>query len=101
MPLPPPVTSATRPCSRSEMSTFTSFMGAERTTYAPPVPPLLFVLIAIVGVTGMLLWVGALVDAAQQDDARFTTIGRDKRPTVMLVLFTWGFGGAWYWLRVK
>ena len=58
-------------------------------------PPLLFVLIAIVGVTGMLLWVGALVDATQQDDARFTAIGRDKRPTVRLVLFTWGFGGAW------
>jgi len=65
------------------------------------VPPLLFVLIAIVGVTGMLLWVGALVDAAQQDDATFDHIGRDKRPTVMLILFTWGFGGAWYWLRVK
>jgi len=65
------------------------------------VPPLLFVLIAIVGVTGMLLWVGALVDAAQQDDATFDRIGRDKRPTVMLILFTWAFGGAWYWLRVK
>ncbi len=30
-----------------------------------------------------------------------TAIGRAKRPTVMLVLFTWGFGRAWYWLRVK
>ena len=76
-------------------------MDAERTTYAPAVPPLLFVLIAIVGVGGMLLWVGALVDAVQYDDAAFTAIGRDKRPTVLLVLFTWGFGGAWYWLRVK
>ena len=64
-------------------------------------PPLLFVLIAIVGVTGMLLWVGALVDAAQYDDPAFDHIGRDKRPTVMLILFTWGFGGAWYWLQVK
>jgi len=64
-------------------------------------PPLLFVAIAIVGVTGMLLWVGALVDGTQYDDAAFDHIGRDKRPTVILILFTWGFGGAWYWLRVK
>jgi uncharacterized protein (DUF486 family) len=64
-------------------------------------PPLLFVLIVLVGLTGMLLWVGALVDAAQYDDTWFDRIGRDKRPTVMLVLFTWGFGGLWYWLRVK
>lgn len=64
-------------------------------------PPLLFVLIAIVGVTGMLLWVGALVDAAQHDDARFTAVGRGKRPTVMLILLTRAFGGAWYWLRLK
>lgn len=64
-------------------------------------PPLLFVLIAIVGVGGMLLWVGALVDATQYDDTAFDHVGRDKRPTVMLILFTWGFGGLWYWLRVK
>ena len=64
-------------------------------------PPLLFVLIAIVGVGGMLLWVGAMVDAVQYEDASFTAIGREKRPTVMLILFTWAFGGAWYWLRVK
>ena len=65
------------------------------------VPPLLFVLIAIVGVGGMLLWVGALVDAVQYDDAAFDHIGRDKRPTVMLILFTRAFGGGWYWLRLK
>jgi hypothetical protein len=75
--------------------------GAERTAYAPAVPPLLVVLIAIVGVGGMLLWMGALVDAAQYEDASFTAIGRAKRSTVLLVLFTWAFGGAWYWLRIK
>ena len=64
-------------------------------------PPFLFILIAIVGVTGMLLWVGALIDAVQYDDRFFDEIGRDKRPTVMLILFTWGFGGIWYWLRVR
>ena len=64
-------------------------------------PPLLFVLIVLVGLTGMLLWVGALVDAVQYDDTWFDRIGRDKRPTVMMILFTWGFGGAWYWMRVK
>jgi hypothetical protein len=53
-------------------------------------PPLLFVLIAIIGVTGMLLWVGALVDAVQYDDAVFDHVGRDKRPTVMLILFHLG-----------
>jgi hypothetical protein len=68
--------------------------------YAAPVPPLLIVLIVIVGVGGMLLWVGALVDAAQRDDARFTAIDRDKRSTALWILFTWAFGGAWYWLRV-
>ena len=65
------------------------------------IPPFLFIVIAIVGVTGMLLWVGALIDAAQYDDRFFDEIGRDKRPTVMLILFTWGFGGLWYWLRVR
>jgi uncharacterized protein (DUF486 family) len=69
--------------------------------YAAPMPPLLFVAIVLVGLTGMLLWVGALVDAVQYDDTWFDKIGRDKRPTVMLILFTWGFGGVWYWLRVK
>ncbi len=69
--------------------------------YPAEVPPLLFVVIAIGGVTMMLLWVGALVDAVQHDDREFDEIGRDKRPTVMLILFTWGFGGIWYWLRVR
>ena len=44
---------------------------------------------------------GALVDAVQYDDRYFDEVGRDKRPTVMLILFTWGFGGLWYWLRVR
>jgi hypothetical protein len=65
------------------------------------VPPILFMLIAIAGVTMMLLWVGALIDAVQYDDRYFDEVGRDKRPTVMLILFTWGFGGIWYWLRVR
>jgi nitrogen fixation-related uncharacterized protein len=65
------------------------------------IPPLLFVVIAIVGVTGMLLWAGALVDASQYDDLAFDHIGRNKRPTFLVILFTWGFGGAWYWLRVR
>jgi hypothetical protein len=64
-------------------------------------PPLLVVLIAIIGVGGMLLWIGALVDAAQYDDTRFAAIGRDKRSTVLLVTFTWALGGSWYWLRLK
>jgi len=64
-------------------------------------PPLLVVLVAIVGVGGMLLWVGALVDAAQYDDDAFTAVDRAKRSTVLLVAFTWAFGGAWYWLRLK
>jgi hypothetical protein len=65
------------------------------------IPPFLFIIIAIVGVSMMLLWVGALVDAVQYDDRYFDEVGRDKRPTVMLILFTWGFGGLWYWLRVR
>ena len=64
-------------------------------------PPFLFMLIAIGGVTMMLLWAGALVDAYQYEDRYFDHVGRDKRPTVMLILFTWGFGGLWYWLRVR
>jgi hypothetical protein len=65
------------------------------------VPPLLFVLIAIVLVCGMLVWVGALVDAAQYDEATFTAVGRERRTTIVLLVFTWGFGGAWYWMRLK
>ena len=64
-------------------------------------PPLLFVAIAIVLVSGMLLWIGALVDAAQYDDAAFTALGREKRSTVLAVAFTWAFGAGWYWLRLK
>ena len=44
---------------------------------------------------------GALVDAAQCDDAAFTGIGRTKRATITLVALTWAFGGAYYWLRIK
>ena len=64
-------------------------------------PPLLFVLIAIVLVGGMLLWAGALVDASQYDEDAFTALGRQKRRTVLLLAFTWAFGGAWYWARLK
>jgi hypothetical protein len=65
------------------------------------VPALLVVLVAIVLVGGMLLWMGALVDATQCDDAAFAGIGRTKRATVILILLTWAFGGAFYWLRIK
>jgi hypothetical protein len=65
------------------------------------VPPLLFVTIAIVLVGGMLLWVGALADASSYPDAAFTALGREKRTTLVRVGFTWAFGGAWYWLRLK
>jgi len=65
------------------------------------VSPLLFVLVAIVLVCGTLVWVGALVDAAQYDDTAFTAVGRVKRGTVVLLVLTWAFGGAWYWARLK
>jgi hypothetical protein len=65
------------------------------------VPPLLVVVIAIVLVGGMLLWMGALADAAQYDDAVFPAIGRTKRSTLTVVALTWAVGGAWYWLRAK
>jgi hypothetical protein len=64
-------------------------------------PPLLFVVVAIVLVAGMLLWMGALVDASQYDDAAFAALDREKRATVFGIAFTWAFGGAWYWLRLK
>jgi hypothetical protein len=64
-------------------------------------PPLLFVVIAIVLVGGMLLWMGALVDATSYDDDVYTSLGRKKRSIVLWIAFTWAFGGAWYWLRVK
>jgi hypothetical protein len=65
------------------------------------VPPFLFVVIAIVLVGGMLLWVGALVDAAQYDDAAFAAAGRVKRSTLTLVALTWAFGGGYYWAKIK
>ena len=58
-------------------------------------------LITIVLVAGMLLWMGALADGAQYEEREFAAIGRAKRSTVLLVAFTWAFGGAWYWLRIK
>jgi hypothetical protein len=65
------------------------------------VPPLLVVVIAIVLVGGMLLWIGALADAAQFGDDDFAAIGRTKRATLTLVALTWAFGGAYYWMRLK
>jgi hypothetical protein len=65
------------------------------------VPPLVFVLIAIVLVGGMLLWMGALADAGQCADRDFVAIGRTKRATLTLVALTWAFGGAYYWSRIK
>jgi hypothetical protein len=63
--------------------------------------PFAIVVIVIVGLSGMLLWVGALVDAAQYDAAIFRAVGRAKRATLTIVAVTWAFGGAWYWLRLK
>jgi hypothetical protein len=64
-------------------------------------PPLLFTLIAIALVSGMLVWMGALADAAQYDEDTFVAAGRTKRGTLTLVGLTWGFGGLYYWLRLK
>ncbi len=64
-------------------------------------PPLLFTLIIIALVSGMLVWMGALADAAQYEAATFTAVGRTKRGTLILVGLTWGFGGLYYWLRLK
>jgi hypothetical protein len=49
----------------------------------------------------MLLWAGALADAAQYDAATFAAVDRTKSSVLILVAVTWGFGGAWYWLRLK
>jgi hypothetical protein len=65
------------------------------------VPPLLFVAIAIVLVGGMLLWVGALVDAAQYVEGTYEAVERDRRRTLLTIAVTWAFGGAWYWARIK
>ncbi len=64
-------------------------------------PPLLIVLIAVVAVGGMLVWAGALADAAQYDDATFSAAGRAKASTLALVALTWAFGGIYYWTRIK
>jgi hypothetical protein len=64
-------------------------------------PPLLLVVLAIVLVSGMLLWMGALADAAQYDDATFTAVGRTKGSTLIVVAVTWAFGGAYYWTKLK
>lgn len=63
--------------------------------------PFLIVVVVIVGLAGMLVWVGALADAAQYDAATFTAVGRTKRATLTVVAITWAFGGLWYWLRLK
>jgi type VI protein secretion system component VasK len=63
--------------------------------------PFVFMLIAVVGVSGLLVWVGALIDVAQYDPATFVAVNRTKRGTLTLVALTWAFGGLYYWLRLK
>jgi hypothetical protein len=63
--------------------------------------PALLVIIAIVVVTGMLLWLGALADAADSPSEDFTAVGRTKRSTLAFVALTLVVGGAWYWLIIR
>ena len=63
--------------------------------------PALVVIIAIVVVTGMLLWFGALADGADTAPEVFTAAGRTKRSTLVFVGLTLVVGGVWYWAVIR
>ena len=58
----------------------------------------LVVILVILIVVGMLLWLGALADAADYPPEAFTAIGRTKRSTIALTLVV---GGIWYWVTIR
>jgi RsiW-degrading membrane proteinase PrsW (M82 family) len=61
----------------------------------------LVVIVAIVIVVGLLLWLGAIADAADLPPEAFTELGRTKRATITLVALTFVFGGVWYWVSMR
>jgi hypothetical protein len=63
--------------------------------------PFLILVLVILIVVGMLLWLGALADAADYPPEDFAAIGRTKRSTITFVALTLVVGGIWYWLAIR
>jgi len=61
----------------------------------------LVVVLVILIVVGMLLWLGALADAADYPPEAFTAIGRTKRSTIVFIALTLVVGGVWYWMMIR
>jgi hypothetical protein len=45
--------------------------------------------------------VAAVVSAARVPSDRFRRVQRGKETTILLIILTGGFGGAYYWLRIR
>jgi hypothetical protein len=45
--------------------------------------------------------VAAVVSAARVPPDRFRRVQRGKETTILLIILTGGFGGAYYWLRIR
>ena len=56
--------------------------------------------LVILIVVGMLLWLGALADAADYPPEDYAAVGRTKRSTITFIALTLVVGGAWYWLAI-
>ena len=61
----------------------------------------LVVVLVILIVVGMLLWLGAIADAADYPPEDYVAIGRTKRSTITIIAVTIVFGGVWYWLAIR
>jgi hypothetical protein len=68
--------------------------------YAAPMSFLVVVLVILI-VVGMLLWLGAIADAADYPSEDFAAVGRTKRSTITFIAVTLVFGGIWYWLAIR
>jgi hypothetical protein len=61
----------------------------------------LVVVLVILVVVGMLLWLGAIADAADYPPEDFAAVGRTKRSTILFIALTLVFGGVWYWMAIR
>jgi hypothetical protein len=61
----------------------------------------LVVVLVILIVVGMLLWLGALADAADYPPEDYVAVGRTKRSTITFIALTLVVGGIWYWMAIR
>ena len=65
------------------------------------IPGLLLLIFLLVGVTGTVFWIIALVDALRFTDAEWTAAGQNKLVYVLVLIFLGFIGALVYWFVAR